>query len=126
MYASGFDETRRASRGSTFRKYQWYPQRIGAGRGRENSQTSSCPPGRVTLANSARAAPGSTTLRRPNEIVTASKVPSANGRCSASPATLGKRKLDLAADSMPNEKSVATHQAPVAASAWVETPVPAA
>ena len=80
----------------------------------------------MTLANSRRAAPGSTTLRRPNEIVTASKVPSANGRCSASPATLGCRISGLAAASMPSEKSVATHQAPEPASAVVETPVPAA
>ena len=65
-------------------------------------------------------------LRRPKEIVTASNVPSANGRFIASPATLGSRKPSLAADSMPIEKSVATHQAPVAESALVDTPVPAA
>ncbi len=57
--------------------------------GRLNSQTTSRPPGRVTRASSRSATSGSATLRSPNEIVTASNAPSANGRCSASAATFG-------------------------------------
>src|SRR5262249_25476018 len=51
-----------------------------------NSQITSRPPGLVTRSISARAASGSATLRRPKEIVTASKARSRNGSRSASPA----------------------------------------
>ena len=67
----------------------------------------------------------SATLRSPNEIVTASKTASPNGRCSASAATFGTSRC-APARSMPSEKSAATHHAPDRASSTVDTAVPAA
>ena len=112
------------------------------------------PPGLVTRNISASAASGSATLRRPNEIVTASKARSPNGSRSASPATkrTGPRPAAPGADpaasgraglaeaarasgapslctpawSMPSEKSQATQDAPSAVKLTDEVPVPAA
>ena len=75
----------------------------------------------------------SATLRRPNEIVTASNSSSPNGSRSASPPTKAgcgpsgwARTRVLPARSMPMEKSQATQSAPDAANVMVEVPVPAA
>ena len=93
--------------------------------GVENSHTTSRPPGFVTRAISRSPASGSTTLRSPKLIVTASKVPSPNGSRVASAATFGTARA-LPASSMPTEKSAATHHAPERASSSVDTAVPAA
>ena len=58
-------------------------------------------------------------------MVTASNVSSANGNRVASPATFGTSRA-APADSIPTEKSHATHQAPDAVSSTVDTAVPAA
>ena len=65
-------------------------------------------------------------MRNPNEMVTAVEgVVRERAGVSASAATFGTRGT-LPADSMPSEKSAATLQAPVCASSWVDTAVPAA
>ena len=80
--------------------------RNGAQVGWLNSQTTSRPPGRVTRRISRRPASGSTMLRSPKEIVTASKVSSANGSRVPSPAVNGSAGLAcLPTWSMPREKS---------------------
>ncbi len=101
--------------------------RNGAQVGELNSQTTSRPPGRVTRRISRRPASGSTTLRSPNEIVTASNESSANGSRVASPATKSSRgRAVLPTWSIPWLKSQGTTRAPAAANGSLEVPVPAA
>ena len=83
--------------------------RNGGNVGRLNSHTTSRPPGRVTRAISARAAAGSTTLRSPNEIVTASNTASANGNRVPSPAVNGSAGPRLLPDGEHAERQVARH-----------------
>ncbi|MDQ0689957.1 hypothetical protein QF047_000917 [Arthrobacter sp. W4I7] len=85
------------------------------------------PPGLVTRSISCRAFLGSLTLRRPKEMVVASKVLSANGRLVASPAMKsmsGRRRLPTL--SIPREKSHATTSMPASAYGSLDVPVPAA
>ena len=92
-----------------------------------NSHTTSRPPGRVTRSISCRPASGSTRLRSPNEIVTASKDASANGSRVPSPAVNGSAgRLRLPTASIPCEKSQGTANAPASAIGRVDVPVPAA
>ena len=101
--------------------------RNGAHVGWLNSQTTSRPPGRVTRSISRRPAAGSTMLRSPNEMVTASKVSSPNGSRVPSPAVNGScGRFALPTWSMPSEKSHGTTSAPASANGWLEVPVPAA
>ena len=66
-------------------------------------------------------------LRSPNEIVTASKVSSANGSWVPSPAVKGRcGRACLPTCSMPSEKSQGTTIAPRSANGWLDVPVPAA
>ena len=66
-------------------------------------------------------------LRSPNEIVTASKVSSANGSRVPSPAVNGScGRACLPTCSMPSEKSHGTTVAPRSANGWLDVPVPAA
>ena len=66
-------------------------------------------------------------LRSPNEIVTASKVSSANGSRVPSPAVNGRcGRAFLPTWSIPSEKSHGTTIAPRSANGWLEVPVPAA
>ena len=74
-----------------------------------NSQTTSRPPGRVTRSISRSPATGSTMLRSPKEIVTASKVSSANGSRVPSPAVNGRCRAGLLADLQHAEREVARH-----------------
>ena len=93
----------------------------------ENSHTTSRPPGLVTRRSSVRAAAVSETLRSPKEMVTASKLSSAYGSWSPSPATKASQGLRrLPTVSMPSEMSVGTTNAPAAANGSLDVPVPAA
>ena len=66
-------------------------------------------------------------LRSPNEIVTASNVPSANGSWVPSPAVNGSAgRACLPTWSIPIEKSHGTTTAPRSANGTLEVPVPAA
>ena len=90
------------------------------------------PPTLVTRRSSASARSTSLTLRSPKEMVTASKVSSANGRASASPATTvtplreAPPRRSAPTRSMPSEKSQAMTRAPRRAKDSEEVPVPAA
>lgn len=104
-----------------------YRARNGPHDGVENSQMTIRPPGRVTRCNSVRAAWVSSTLRSPNEIVTASKEPSAKGRLSASALTNGRsgwRRLPTSI--IPKLRSAGTTSAPASANGRLLVPVPAA
>ena len=116
------------SAGSAFMRYSTYTVRNGAQVGWLNSQTTSRPPGRVTRRSSRSPASGSTMLRSPNEIVTASKVSSANGSRVPSPAVNGRCGRGLLADPEHAEREVARARRSRRASAngWLEVPVPAA
>src|SRR5688572_19343961 len=113
--------------GSARMRYSVYMVRQSGTTGWENSAMTILPPGLVTRSISARAFFGSLTLRRPKEMVLASKVLSANGRLVASPAMKsmsGRRRLPTF--SMPREKSQATTSMPASAYGSLDVPVPAA
>ena len=102
--------------GSARIRYSVYRVRHSGTTGWENSAMTSLPPGLVTRSISSRALLGSMTLRRPKEMVEASKLLSANGRLVASPAMKsmsGRRRLPTL--SMPREKSQATTSMPASA-----------
>ncbi|MNW61861.1 hypothetical protein D3C74_399490 [compost metagenome] len=85
------------------------------------------PPGRVTRSISRSAASVSTTLRSPNEMVTASNDSSAKGSAVASPATNGRSgRRRLPTWSIPTEKSHGTTSTPSSANGSLDVPVPAA
>jgi hypothetical protein len=85
------------------------------------------PPGLSTRYISASAFLGSSTLRRPKEIVTASNSPSEKGRAMASASTKVIPGCFCRPTSIiPAEKSAATTSAPVFARAAELVPVPAA
>src|SRR3954447_4686153 len=101
-------------------RYSTYNVRNGAHVGWLNSQTTSRPPGRVTRSISRRPAAGSTMLRSPKEMVTASKVSSANGRRVPSPAGKGRwGRCPLPTWSIPRAKSQGTTSAPASANGWL-------
>ncbi|KKO81661.1 hypothetical protein WU86_08550 [Corynebacterium xerosis] len=114
-----------ATAGSARIRYSLYSVENTGTVGVENSHTVNRPPGRVTRAISRSPARKSWMLRRPKLMVTASKVPSGNGRSMPSPQTFGTSRWAPAA-SMPREKSQAMTVAPDFDSSTVDTAVPAA
>ena len=82
----------------------------------------------MTRRNSRRAAPGSATLRSPNDIVTASKASSANGRRIASAAVNGRSGRRRLAHPQHPEREVARHDVDARRrrTARLLVPVPAA